>query len=126
MDTREKIVAAGAVGNLLSQGVWIAIAGLFDPLTAIQANRIASLRRDGRQVLAIVERGENTLMTAEARAVLIASLRNIDAVTIADCASSVVPPNSNAALIEDAAGETARSVQFVEFVLERQRISENQ
>ena len=126
MDTREKIVAAATVGSLLRQGAWIAVAGLFDPLTALQANRIASFRREGKRVIAIVERGEDTLMTPEARAALIAALRTVDAVTIADRASSIVPPNSKIDLIQDAAGETARSRQFIEFVLERQRIPDNQ
>ncbi len=121
MDTREKIVSAESAGALLSQGDWLAVAGLFDPLTAVQAERLALLSRHGRKVLAIVERGENPLLNADARATLIAALRDVDAVAIADSGRDIVPFNSPVELIEDAMGEAARSADFIEFVLERQR-----
>lgn len=121
MDTREKIVPGESVGALLSQGYWIAVAGLFDPLTVVQARRLSSLKRDGRKVLAIIERGENPLLAADARAALIAALRDVDAVTVADSARAIVPFDSPVELIEDADGEAARSSDFFGFVLERQR-----
>ncbi len=59
---------------LLGEGAWVVIAGLFDPLTALQAKRLSGFRRAGRKLMAIVEPGENPLLNAEARAALIAAL----------------------------------------------------
>ncbi|MDQ2774087.1 MAG: hypothetical protein M3Y57_04045 [Acidobacteriota bacterium] len=125
MDTREKIVVSEAARALLGEGAWVVIAGLFDPLTALQAKRLSGLRRPGRKLMAIVEHGENPLLNAEARAALIAALRGVDAVSIADSARSILPLSSSVELIEDTAGEFARSADFVRFILDRQQVSGN-
>ncbi|MGA8029961.1 MAG: hypothetical protein WB992_22685 [Bryobacteraceae bacterium] len=84
VDTREKIVPPESTHSLFSDGDWVVVAGLFDPLTADQARRLAEHARNGRKVLAVVLKGENTLLTAEARATLVASLREVDDVIIED------------------------------------------
>jgi hypothetical protein len=125
MDTREKIVLSEAARALLSEGAWVVVAGLFDPLTALQAKRLSSFRRPGRKLMAIVEPGENPLLNAQARAALIAALRDVNAVTIADSARSILPLSSSLELIEDTPGEFARSADFVRFILDRQQASGN-
>ena len=125
MDTREKIVNVDAARALLAQGGWIAVTGLFDPLTAVQAKRISGFRRPGCKLMAIIERAKNPLLEADARAALIAALKDVDAVTITDSARAVVSPTEQIELIEDIHGESARSADFVRYVLERQRVARN-
>ena len=116
MDTREKIVSIeGITGK-----DWVAVAGLFDPLTLKQAERVAAIasRNSDRRLLVVVVPGKDTLLPADARAALIAGLRDVIAVVIAE------PDAVRARGIqveEDAKGEARRSEEFVEFVLERQR-----
>ncbi len=84
VDTRSKIVPPECFGQLMETGDWIVIAGLFDPLTAVQANRLAAFRKDGGKLAAIVLKDPNALFDDDARATLIASLRDVHAVTIAE------------------------------------------
>jgi hypothetical protein len=106
----------------LETGDWLVVAGLFDPLSAVQARRLAALANNGRKLMAVVLDGDNTLLTAEARAGLIAGLRSVAAVVIAnsDDWRNLVAQNSRAQLIEDPEGERARTEEFVQFVLNRQ------
>jgi hypothetical protein len=116
MDTRKKIVT---VDEITGEG-WVGIAGLFDPLTVEQAERIAALvsRVPDRKLLAVITPASGTLLSAEARAALVAGLREVRAVVIAE------PDTVRARGIEineDQEGEARRSSEFVEFVLARQR-----
>jgi hypothetical protein len=119
MDTREKIIATEDIPD----SDWIAVVGLFDPLTVNQAQRIADVRtrEPQRPLLAVVLPGENTLLSAEARAALVAGLRNVDAVVIAN-ADQIV--SRGLPLEHDPAAEQRRSTEFVEFVLARQQAKE--
>lgn len=116
MDTREKIIRIDQV----TPGEWIGVAGLFDPLTAIQAERIAAIaaREPKRKLLAIVAPGSGTLLPAEARAALMAGLREVSGVVVAE--PGVIRARG-IDVEEDAEGEARRSQEFVEFVLARQR-----
>jgi hypothetical protein len=106
----------------LDIGDWLVVAGTFDPLTMIQARRLADLASNGRKLLAVVLGSSDTLLPAEARAELIASLRSVTAVAIAnsDDWRNLVARNSRVQLIEDPEGERARTADFVQFVLDRQ------
>jgi len=127
LDTREKIVPLGHVPALLAQGAWVVIPGLFDPLTAVVANRLSTLA-DGRNVLAIVLDHTDALLTGEARAILIAALRDVQAVTIANNGSwrASIPESAQIRIIEDPEGERQRSTEFAEFVMSRQRAGNNE
>ena len=122
MDTRSKILSMDALSGVLATGEWLAIVGLFDPLTAEQARRLAGFSTQSRKRLAIVLESENALLPAEARAVVIAALGEVDAVFIAppDRWRLLIPPGAHVEIIEDEAGECARSEDFVQFVLRRQ------
>jgi hypothetical protein len=123
MDTREKIVAPDAAAGLLKNDAWTVVEGLFDPLTVAQAKRLAALCRDGRKLLAVILPGDNPLLSADARSILIAALRVVDAVTIAGSARQIIASfNSELELIEDIDADAARSTEFVNFVLERHRL----
>jgi hypothetical protein len=122
MDTRSKILSADAVRTTLATGEWTVVVGLFDPLTVVQARRLAGLSQQGRKLAAIVLEIEDTLLEANARAALIAGLREVDAVTIArhDGWRPLIPRRPGIEIVEDEAGERARSDEFVQFVLRRQ------
>jgi hypothetical protein len=100
------------VPALLNSGKWTVIAGLFDPMTAAQGQRIARCREGGNKLLAIVLEDGETLLPAGARAALVAALRAVDAVTIAPAAEWAAPP-------EDLNAERARTAEFVQFVIDR-------
>ncbi len=122
MDTRRKLVSLEGLASLLSTGEWIVVAGLFDPLTAVQARRLRELAQDGRKLAAVVLKNPNTLLDADARAVLVASLRDVDAVSIAEPEEwRNMTPEGNLRIIEDLSGEQERSAEFVRFVIARER-----
>lgn len=115
MDSREKIVPEEKARELTAIGDWTLLPGLFDPLTAKQAKRIAAAKQPGTQLLAIVQPSSQELLPAGARAALVAALRDVDAVVIASSADGF-----QGQIIEDPVGEEARSAEFVHFVLRRQ------
>ncbi|MDQ2843434.1 MAG: hypothetical protein M3Y72_20815 [Acidobacteriota bacterium] len=101
---------------LLRSGNWTAVAGLFDPLTLAQAERVAGVAKNGCRTLAVVIPGSDTLLPSDARAALIASLRNVDAVVIA---GSEQMRAAGLSVDEDASADRERSAEFVNFVLQR-------
>lgn len=102
---------------------WLAVTGLFDPLTATEAKRLAAAGCNGRKLLAVVLESDDALLEAEARAALVAGLRIVDLVTIAATPDwrRAVPPDMELGIIEDVAADRARSAQFVRFILDRQQ-----
>lgn len=104
---------------------WLAVTGLFDPLTATEAKRLANAGRNGRKLLAVVLEGNDTLLEAQARAALVAGLRTVDLVTIAPTPEwrRAAPPDMEIGIIEDVAADRARSAQFVSFILKRQQLA---
>lgn len=115
MDTREKIVPLEELRRRMGAGKWRAVAGLFDPLTAALAQRLMEIGNGGGNLVAIVLDQPGTLLTAEARAALIAGLRSIRLVSIArqeEWREAI----GEAKVFEDA----TRSDEFVRFVLDRQ------
>lgn len=110
----------------LKDGRWLAVVGLFDPLTATQANRISRLRNEhNSKILAVVLESAGTLLDAGARAALVAALRAVDLVAIsaAEQWRAAIPQNADVKIVEDPAAEQARSAEFVRFVLARQHAS---
>ena len=115
MDTREKIVSVEQLAARLDRGPWLAVVGAFDPLTLAQAERLAQLSGNGKAVLAVVEPGSGTLLPVEARAILVAALKSVRMVVVAE--ASALPPVE---IVRDDAGEKERSAAFVEHVKGRQ------
>lgn len=120
MDTRSKIVSRERLRTLLESGRWVVVAGLFDPLTEVQATRLAALATDGRKIAAIVLKDADCLFNDDARATLIASLRDVHAVTIAerDNWRSLAPENALVEIVDDLAAEKERSAEFVRLILD--------
>lgn len=105
----------------MASGEWRAVAGLFDPLTAEAAQRLTEMGNGESQLAAIVLDEPGTLLTAEARAALIAGLRRVRLVSIAR------REEWRQALGQTKAFEDpARSEEFVKFVFERQGLSNRQ
>ncbi len=118
MDTREKIVPLQDLHARLGTGQWVAVVGRFDPLTLVQAERVAKLKEDGRAILIVVEPGEDCLLPVEARAALVAALRGVQLVVIAG--GDELPAYPQVEMIADEEGERKRSAEFVRFIAERQ------
>jgi len=111
--------------SVLADSKWTVVVGLFDPLTAVQVRRFAEASNGGRKVLAIVLAAPDTLLTADARAELVAALRGVNAVIIAtpDTWRSAIPSDSDFVILDDLPAERRRSGEFVKFILERQGLS---
>jgi len=122
VDTREKIVAEERLPELLASGSWVAVVGRFDPMTAAEAERLGEFTRLGK-VLGIVLEDEEALLPAPARAVLLASLRDVSAVLIThpEKWEALLPRNGALSIVEDLAGEGVRRREFIDCVLNRQR-----
>jgi len=99
------------------------VAGFFDPLTTVQAKRLSRLVERERKLAAIVLNGNGTLLTSDARAVLVAALRDVNLVAIADGDEwqDRIAGLEAVRVLQDSAGEAARTAEFVQFVLNRQR-----
>jgi len=108
------------VPALLENGDWTVIVGLFDPLTVGQAQRISAMAETRRKILAVVLPDRETLLAAEARAALVAGLRDVAAVVISDPAQI---STGNALVDRDDGAERSRSSEFVDFVLMRPKTS---
>ena len=78
--------------------------------------------KQGRRLLAVVLDRNPALLPADARTVLLAALREVDAVTKAtegDWRLSL-PEQSNGEVVADLESDAQRSKDFIEFVLTRQ------
>ncbi len=87
LDTRTKIIApqqaleAAAEWHARGRRVRVVI-GLFDPLLASHARRIAQIAQPGDALFAVVEPGMRPVLPARARAELVAALRMVDYVVL--------------------------------------------
>jgi hypothetical protein len=118
LDTSEKIVPLQDLSSRLGDANWLAVVGYFDPLTLTQARRLAELSGRGRNVLTVVEPRTGSLLAVEARAALVAALRSVQMVVIAEAAS--FPAHPQIEIIEDQEGERERSSEFIQFIKRRQ------
>jgi hypothetical protein len=84
LDTRAKIRNLSELRSFAAQSGWAILAGQFDPLTAETVERIENAILSGRKLLVVVRSAPDDLLSAEARAVLLAGLRAVDAVFIAE------------------------------------------
>lgn len=123
MDTRNKIKIWEEMAPALERGGWSILAGEFDPLTADSAGQIASAAKPGMRLLVVIERGSDPLFDTHSRAVLLAGLRNVDAVTIEPPAEwRAIAANAGARIHEDAEPDAGRR-EFEQQVAARQRMA---
>ena len=107
---------------MLGRWRWTLVVGLFDPLTAEQAQRLADIDGGEGKIIVIVTADENALLPEAARAQMVAALRSVSAVAIAKGEEwrEWIPANADVVIVDDAAAEQERSAEFVKFVLSRQ------
>lgn len=100
--------------------------GFFDPLTALQAKRLADAATNGRKILAVVLEKPDSLLTVDARAALVAAVRHVNAVVIAESPDwrSVLPGDADIQILDHLEADQKRSEEFVEFVLKRQKAAQ--
>jgi hypothetical protein len=130
VDTREKILPLQKAVERVRNGRWRVVAGYFDPLTAEEAKWVARVAVDGRdhpKLLAIILETEESLLPVQARAALVAALRHVSIVAIAqpEAWKRLITASADVEIIEDLEGERRRSEQFVQFILERQMAQTN-
>ena len=68
---------AAEAARIVSGGATV-VSGYFDPLVAAHAERLAALKIDGRNLLALIATPDKPVFSAAARAELVASLRAVD------------------------------------------------
>jgi hypothetical protein len=127
LDTRSKIVTPEEAKHLLEQPVGsrqiAVVAGFFDPLTLEVAqlfHRVAA----NAQAVAIVLEGRESLLPAQARALLVAALRTVYRVTIApqDSWRSTLPADFSGILYFDLEEDARRSEAFAGSILRNQTV----
>ena len=104
------------ISVLLRDRDWIVVAGLFDPLTAAEAKRLATYGTDGQKLALIVVEEPGTLLDVEARARLVAALASVSAVAIG---AEGWREHVHAPIIEDLEAGRARRQEFMETVQRR-------
>jgi bifunctional ADP-heptose synthase (sugar kinase/adenylyltransferase) len=87
VDTRKKIIAAEAAPDIALQcraagKAVILVTGFFDPLLAAHARRLEEIARAGGALFVAVQDPARPLLSAQARAELVAGLRVVDYVIL--------------------------------------------
>jgi len=112
MDTRTKIIDATQARLLAAQGATV-VSGYFDPLIASHAERLTELKRERAPLLLLISTPADAILTARARAELVAGLAVVD--YVCETADNVAPHLS----LERE--HTERLAQLIEQVHTRQR-----
>ena len=110
----------------LAEGNWLIVAGYFDPLTAAIARRLRDAVEEVREekVLAVVLEDPETLLTAEARSLLVAALRTVHAVVVISerDLNSFIPGSERIRFVFDREAEWRNSAEFSAMVLRKERL----
>jgi hypothetical protein len=124
VDTRKKIQTWEELRPALADGKWKILAGSFDPLTADAAARIESSAEEGRRLLIVVQPISHALFDDASRALLLAALRAVDAVTIetSDEWRTVAAENPAVDISDEARLSIQMQSEFEQLVLSRQRV----
>ncbi len=88
MDTRTKIIDATHAIRIAQTGATI-VSGYFDPMIASHAERLATLRREGTPLLVLVATPHGAILSALARAQLVAGLSVVD--YVCDAPDGIIP-----------------------------------
>lgn len=124
MDTRAKIKNLSALCPLLVRDAWVILAGEFDPLTAEAIELIEKTRLPRYRLLVVLRSNTDELLSPDARAVLLAGLRSVDAVLVASPEdwSVLTGQMGFVPIVEETGGGRKRS-EFEALVLARQRVA---
>jgi bifunctional ADP-heptose synthase (sugar kinase/adenylyltransferase) len=78
VDTRTKVISNDAASKVADA---VIVSGFFDPITVAHADRLKTLRKDGRPLLVLIATPANPILPGAARANLVAGLACVDYVT---------------------------------------------
>jgi hypothetical protein len=124
LDTRAKIKNLPELRTLLLRDAWVILAGEFDPLTAEAAEFIEKTRLPGHSLLVVLRSNSDELLSADARAILLAGLRSVDAVFVANPQDwSVLTLQMGSLPVLEEAGSYLKRCEFEGLVLARQRMA---
>jgi hypothetical protein len=121
VDTRKKIKNPADVHRMLAHGAWTIVSGEFDPLTCTIAEQLESLKPRDHSLLVIVRTSGDQLLDANARAIIMAGLRTVDAVLVQNAEDRAlrVSDRPGAVLIDFTATDRRTRQMFEEVVLSR-------
>ena len=127
MDTRTKITRVDEWSPRAGEE-WVVVVGGFDPFTTEVANAITTHARPGAKLAVAVAERDQTLLSREARAILIAALGAVDAVfNDADDAEPVLEraltAGVQASVADERVNDERRSREFSDFVVARQQVA---
>jgi hypothetical protein len=77
LDTRTKIIGGAQAARIAQSGATI-VRGYFDPMVASHAERLAALKRPGEPLLILIATPPDPILSARARAELVAGLAVVD------------------------------------------------
>jgi len=77
LDTRKKIISASEAAQIAASGATVA-SGYFDPLIASHGERLGQLKTAGEKLLVLIATPADPILSAAARAELVAGLRTVD------------------------------------------------
>ena len=118
MDTREKIIPLDAAANIAREQKMQALAGRFDPLLAEHARRIAELS-DSQPLLVFVLDYDGAILPAAARAELVAALKSVRYVSIADT-SALEELSAGFSIVREDEHDVERQKQLLEHIRRRE------
>lgn len=124
LDTRRKIVAPEAISR--SQPI-VLVSGFFNPLLASHASRLETLRRDGWRLAVLLSDPPDPVLPLQARAELVAALRAVDYVVVADGAatdhnseSEIILRVQPAEIVREQEADQRRTRELIAYVHARQ------
>jgi len=118
MDTRSKIVTReGAVSRVTGMKPVVLLSS-FDVLTVERIRRVNQLGGDADLLIAVITQVPGSLLPAQARAELAASLAMVDMVVIDDGPLTDFP---GARIIDDNEADQQRTTQLIESIQQRNR-----
>jgi len=110
----------------LAEGNWLIVAGYFDPLTAAAPERLRGLVSQDcdEKLLAVVLDHSKTLLTLEARSLLVAALRTVDTVLVMpeEDLDGFIPQDERIRFVFDREAEWRSSSEFRALVLRKERL----
>jgi bifunctional ADP-heptose synthase (sugar kinase/adenylyltransferase) len=77
VDTRTKIVPTQQAADIAASGA-VVVSGYFDPMLAWHASRLQELKRKNAPLLVLIAASERPILSARARAELLAGLKAVD------------------------------------------------
>ncbi len=88
IDTRTKIIDPAHAARVAREGATV-VSGYFDPMVASYAEELAKLKTDGKPLLVLIANPAEPILTARARAQLVAGLAVVD--YVCDSPSELTP-----------------------------------